>query len=542
MTQAMGRWVSADDEKDWPLHLAQSHVAGPDTDLHSGLASTLADIDEPALNPVLREAQNNITAAIAAFPDGAKILPLACSALRYIRDAIQVCPDQARGDILHKLTRKETQLSHLITIAAGVQVHARLDKSYLNAGDGVEITTELRPGMVETIAVKSALPKGWSQDQNRLITTVDVQVTDPYPSFYLPDTPRLPCIEASLVVHGEQIVRRFAFETPPVVLPAYSAAITPDADVINSAVADRTLTIAVKDIFPPTAKVSLLLPDHWQATKTETGFIVTAPDDVSEGRYSLGLLLDGRPAQQVRKIKYSHIDPRAVISPAELSIQVVHVALPDVRVGYIGGGNDRVDHWLDRLGVDVAAVSDDNLKSDTALARFDTLVIGIFALKFRDGLAEQMPRLHRWCERGGTLLTLYHRPWDNWDPDRSPPRPLEIGQPSLRWRVTDETAKVDVLQPNSPLMTRPNQITDADWENWQKERGLYFAKQWDPAYLPILSMADPKEQPLQGALLCADIGKGRHIHTSLILHHQMEKTTPGAFRIMANLLAKRDVL
>ena len=541
LTQAMGRWVSVDDEKDWPFHLAQSHVAGPDTDLRSGLAATLADLDEPTLNPALREAQNNITAAIAAFPDGAKILPLACSALRHIRDAIRDCPNHARGDILHKLTRKETQLSRLITIAAGVQVHARIDKPYLNAGDDAEITTELRPGIAEAVSLRPALPPGWSQDENRLFTAPDVQVTDPYPSVYLPDTPRMPCIEASLELHGERVTRRFAFETPPVVLPANSATITPETDIINSAVAERTLAIAVKDVFPSTASATLSLPDRWQAIETETGFSVAAPLDVAEGRYKISLLLDGQPAQQTRKIEYAHIDPRAISSPAELSIQVVHAELPDVRVGYIGGGNDRVDHWLNRMGVDVVALSDDDLKSDVALARFDTLVIGIFALKFRDGLADQMPRLHRWCEQGGTLLTLYHRPWDNWDPHQSPPRPLKIGQPSLRWRVTDETAKVDVLQPNSPLMSYPNQITDADWENWHKERGLYFAMQWDPAYVPILSMADPDEQPLQGALLCAGIGKGRHIHTSLILHHQMEKTTPGAFRIMANLLAKREV-
>jgi hypothetical protein len=53
-------------------------------------------------------------------------------------------------------------------------------------------------------------------------------------------------------------------------------------------------------------------------------------------------------------------------------------------------------------------------------------------------------------------------------------------------------------------------------------------------------MNDAGEAPLNGALLAADVGQGRHVHTSLILHHQMEKLTPGAFRLMANLLAKRS--
>jgi hypothetical protein len=88
-------------------------------------------------------------------------------------------------------------------------------------------------------------------------------------------------------------------------------------------------------------------------------------------------------------------------------------------------------------------------------------VLGIFALRFRPGLLETMPRLHCWIGAGGTLVTLYHRPWDNWDPDRVPPHRLEIGQPWLRWRVTDETAEVRHLA-HHPLLSTPNRIVPAD--------------------------------------------------------------------------------
>jgi hypothetical protein len=150
-----------------------------------------------------------------------------------------------------------------------------------------------------------------------------------------------------------------------------------------------------------------------------------------------------------------------------------------------------------------------------------------------------MPRLHRWVEAGGTLVTLYHRPWDGWDPDTIPPRRLEIGQPSLRWRVTDENAEVTHLAPDHPLLTTPNRIGPEDWAGWQKERGLYFAKSWDDAYTPLLRMGDPGES-LDGGLLSADIGRGRHVHTSLVLHTQMERLVPGAFRLMANLVSPRE--
>jgi len=239
-----------------------------------------------------------------------------------------------------------------------------------------------------------------------------------------------------------------------------------------------------------------------------------------------------------QRIAHDHVDPTVYAQPAALSVRVLDVALPQAKVGYIGSGHDAVADWLTALGVDVTALTDDQITSDEALAGFDTIVIGIFALRFRDGLVSEMPRLREWVEQGGTLVTLYHRPWDNWDPDTVPPRKLEIGQPSLRWRVTDAEAEVTHLA-DHPLLSKPNAITAEDWDGWVKERGLYFAKSWDDAYTPLLSMSDPDEAPLTGALLTAEIGKGRHTHCSLVLHHQMAKLVPGAFRLMANLIAPR---
>ncbi|NNG03474.1 MAG: PIG-L family deacetylase, partial [Inquilinus sp.] len=125
---------------------------------------------------------------------------------------------------------------------------------------------------------------------------------------------------------------------------------------------------------------------------------------------------------------------------------------------------------------------------------------------------------------------------DNWDPETVPPHYLKIGQPSLRWRITDQNAAVTLLEPAHPLLTWPNPIGAEDWQGWVKERGLYFAAEWAADYTPLLSMADPGEEPLAGSLLTARFGKGRHTHTSLILYHQMDFMVPGAFRLMANLV------
>ncbi len=206
----------------------------------------------------------------------------------------------------------------------------------------------------------------------------------------------------------------------------------------------------------------------------------------------------------------------------------------DARIGYVGGGSDHVAVWMQRMGFGVTELDAEALQGD--LGRFTTIVAGIFAFGRRPDLQAATARLHDWVEAGGHLVTLYHRPSDGWDPDKIPLRHMVIGSPSLRWRVTDPAAAVDILEPAHVLFSGPNAITRADFDGWDKERGLYFASEWDEAYRPLLAMHDAGEKPLRGSLLSAQIGKGRHTHTSLVLHHQMEKLVPGAFRIMANLM------
>ena len=71
-------------------------------------------------------------------------------------------------------------------------------------------------------------------------------------------------------------------------------------------------------------------------------------------------------------------------------------------------------------------------------------------------------------EQGGTYITEYQRPQDNWDIKKSSPYILEIGSPSIRWRVTDPNAKVKISDPNHILLNSypgKNQIIPGSWEN-----------------------------------------------------------------------------
>ena len=55
-----------------------------------------------------------------------------------------------------------------------------------------------------------------------------------------------------------------------------------------------------------------------------------------------------------------------------------------------------------------------------------------------------------------------------------------------------------VLNPELPVLQRPNKITPADFDGWVQERGLYFASEWDARYMPLWETNDPGEKPLAG--------------------------------------------
>ena len=532
-TQGMGRWVPAGSGRDWPLHLAISHVDGPDTALDTGLPRTLADLAEraPEVRQDLLLAHGYITETVSAFPHTRHIAKTAQKALRHLQKAEADAPDS----IAHRLAAKHRQLAHVLRLALGVEADARTYQTWLRPGDTTRVTVEFDKGDADAASYRLALPYGWSEQDGQITIASDANRTDPYRAEYDPANPPLPRIEIQLNTTTVAV----PFAKPPVILPDRAALIAPDAALINLKTPKRSVSVAIADVSPAGARISFDLPEGWSMQQGAGAVTITLPDTPDPGLYTLPLYVGDRPAMTEQRIAHDHVDPTAYTRPAALTVRVLDVTLPQAKVGYIGSGHDAVADWLTAMGADVTVLSDDQITNDAALAGLDSIVIGIFALRFRDGLLQAMSRLRDWVVQGGTLVTLYHRPWDNWNPETVPPRRLEIGQPSLRWRVTDANAKVTHLVPDHPLLNIPNPITAEDWDGWVKERGLYFAKAWDDAYTPLLSMADPGEDPLSGALLTAEIGKGRHTHCSLVLHHQMARLVPGACRLMANLIAPR---
>ena len=94
-----------------------------------------------------------------------------------------------------------------------------------------------------------------------------------------------------------------------------------------------------------------------------------------------------------------------------------------------------------------------------------------------------------------------------------------------------------VLEPEHAVFARPNRLTAADWQGWVQERGLYFGGSWGPEFMPLLAMSDPGEEEALGGLLVAPLGRGLYVYTGLSFFREIPAGVPGAYRLLANLLA-----
>jgi hypothetical protein len=261
-------------------------------------------------------------------------------------------------------------------------------------------------------------------------------------------------------------------------------------------------------------------------------FTIKPPDQNSEGTLQAIVSMDGRDYSFERvRVSYPHIGVQTLMPRAEAKLVRADIRKKGDRIGYIPGAGDDVPESLGQIGYSVKILTEPEITAKN-LAQFSAVVLGIRAYNTQDRISNWLPELFEYVKDGGVAIAQYNTLADL-KTNELGPYPLEIS----RDRVTDENAEVRFLAPNHPLMTTPNKITSKDFEGWVQERGLYFPKQWDPAWTPILSCNDPKEKPLDGGLLAAKFGKGFFVYTSYSWFRQLPAGVPGAYRLFANMLS-----
>lgn len=553
-TQGMGSW-RPDPQTEWPLNLswaANGEAGRQEEDIRDGLIATVGHIAEldgmpSAAADALRNAQGLIDEAIADYGDPAVVAGKLAEIGKALAEARATLPEELELDAGHRLERKIKEVDLALATAAGMQIRAFTDGGDLRPGQDIVVKTIVDAPdsvTVDTVAVVSreGITSEPVEDGVKVSIAPDADLTNPLNEQFDPLGGNGDAfVRLTADISGYKAVLDIDLEDALRVLPDASLELKPDAVVFNTEkdIVPVEMTAVVSGA--TTADLDFNLPEGWSMTaKGETGaeagtFELAPPNDLGTARITIAPKLLDQPAYAINVFSYPHIGRSVVPTEVAVPVQSVGAVIPEGKIGYIGGNNDNVGTWLKRLGVDLKELSASNMEAG-AYRDLDTLVVGIYAFGRRADLVAALPGIHEWVKNGGHLVTLYHRPSDGWNTDTVPLAYLKIGSPSIRYRVTDAAAPVTVLEPDHPLFNYPNVITEDDWANWDKERGLYFASEWDEVYKPLVAMSDAGEEPLTGALLSAEIGEGRHTHTSLVLHHQLDKLTPGAFRIMANLI------
>ncbi|MDB5528335.1 MAG: LmbE family protein [Devosia sp.] len=538
-SQGMGRWKNAP-KTEWPLHLVRGPL-GAENDIRQNLPATLGELADLLPGPhaaPLRAAQSGIDAALRAFPDR----PAITTALLAAADALEIiAEDETLAPHAHRLARKRAEIDAALLLAAGISPIAWAEPNRPAPGGNATLNISIGPEPFATMPVaKAPLHIGAAVAGDSVVSyPISVNSQAPLSGLYAPGFSSLGgngelSVEIEAVIGGRSVRGNVDLEEPFSVGSAQSVTLVPETIILGSSRTADPLRVAIRSPSPITNAV-LIGPAGWGVMRSEAGFTITPAAPLANGLYRLPLMLDGRQAYRQTPIAYPHIGRTQFVTAQALNVLALDLTLPEAaRIGYVGGGSDRVGVWLRAMGLNVTDLHAAALAGD--LSELTTIVVGTLAFGARSDLAAATEKLRDWVEAGGHLLTLYHRPSDGWTPDTTPPRRVVIGSPSLRWRVTDPTAPVDMLAPKHKLLTGPNSIGPDDWAGWDKERGLYFASDWDGAYEPLLAMHDAGEKPLTGALISAPIGNGRHTHTSLVLHHQLDRLVPGAFRLLANLV------
>ncbi len=375
----------------------------------------------------------------------------------------------------------------------------------------------------------------------------------------MPETPEPLIVQYEVEVGGRSLV----YENPVVykytdpvdgevyrpfeIIPPVTLNIETDISIFSDS-APQEIVVTVQAGRPRVeADVIVEAPEGWQVTpasnpvsldmegeEAKVTFTVRPPDRQSTGQLQALATMDGKSYRQsIQRIEYDHIPTQTVLKDARSKVVRIDLQKAGERVGYIMGAGDNIPANLEQIGYQVDLLDPERLTLED-LEVYDAVITGVRAYNTLERMRFIQPILMEYVKGGGTMIVQYNttRGLKIDDADMGP-YPLELS----RDRVTVEDAEVRFLEPQHPVLNFPNKITQADFEGWVQERGLYFPDEWDDRYQAILSSNDPGESPKDGGLLVAAYGKGYYIYTGYSWFRELPAGVPGAYRLFTNLIS-----
>ena len=269
--------------------------------------------------------------------------------------------------------------------------------------------------------------------------------------------------------------------------------------------------------------------------EVNTNAVFTAQSKEENMREEISLGTDDEKYNTYTKeISYDHIPAITYFPAAKANLVKVEVKTIGKKIGYIIGAGDKVPEALLQLGYEIKYLNEDDLNEEN-LKQFDAIIVGIRAYNLFEYLSNKNEVLNQYVAKGGNLIVQYMKS------NQVGLKRIKAGPYNFTVnagiRVTEEDAKVNVLLPEHPVFNYPNKITEKDFEGWTQERSTYQAEQLDAHYETLIGMHDKNEKESNGSLIIAKYGKGNFVYLSLVMFRQLPAGVPGAYRLMANLIA-----
>lgn len=232
-------------------------------------------------------------------------------------------------------------------------------------------------------------------------------------------------------------------------------------------------------------------------------------------------------------IRYDHIPNISRFYTDAIKLVKLDLKTKGKRIGYIVGAGDQVPEALEEMGYEVVLLTNKELSRNN-LKQFDAIVTGVRAYNTNEWLNKYYEKLMKYIEEGGNLIVQYNTS------NQIGPVRAKIGPYSFnisRNRITDENAPVTFLKPEHQVLNYPNKINGNDFSGWVQERSIYHATDLDKKFETIISISDPGEQADANSLIVAKHGRGYFTYTGLVFFRQLPAGVPGAYRLLANLIA-----
>ncbi|REH47426.1 LmbE family N-acetylglucosaminyl deacetylase [Tenacibaculum gallaicum] len=372
-----------------------------------------------------------------------------------------------------------------------------------------------------------------------------------------PETPRPIQVQFNLMIENQSIsfvkpvVYRYSkrdkgeIYEPFEVLPKVTTKLL-NKVLIFSSESPQKVTVEVRSGAKNTnGTVALKAPKGWSVMPSEAKFSIAQKGDIqlidfmvtptqkeSEGVLKATAKVEGKNYdKELIEINYSHIPKQSVLLTSQAKVVRLNIQKNGTRIGYIQGSGDAIPESLQQIGYEVTELNVNTINGN--LEEFDAVVVGIRAYNIIKELQFKQKYLLEYVKNGGNVIVQYNT---NRGVDVQAPYNLQLS----RDRVTNENAKVILLAKEHSILNYPNKITEADFEGWVQERGLYFPNKWSAEYTPILSMHDKGESAKKGSLLVAKYGKGNYIYTGLSFFRELPAGVPGAYKLFANLLSVKE--